>query len=140
MPIRISRNERWKRVINPLQVKFELIKEQNDPICNRPFLGIRKSDDKIDSVWIGILDINEKRVTDCHQVDLNELEIQFIRSFKFSKNKIIDEDTNQNELDPIFRLPQGCEKEYSYQVCIWFGDDKWMLKIFEYRVRWWNRK
>lgn len=69
MPIRVSRNERLKRIINPLQVKMELIKEQNCPISSKPFLGIKSlttNNDLIDSVWIGILDINSKRVTQCH--------------------------------------------------------------------------
>ena len=69
MPIRISRNERLTRIINPLQVRLEMIKEQSDPIANRPFLAIKSlttNNDLIDSVWIGILDINSKRVTHCH--------------------------------------------------------------------------
>ena len=40
-PIRVSYNERWKRVINPLQVRLELLKEQEEDMVSRPFIGIK---------------------------------------------------------------------------------------------------
>ena len=23
---------------------------------------------------------------------------------------------------------------------VWFGDEKWVLKIFEYRINWWEKE
>ena len=34
-------------------------------------------------------------------------------------------------------LPEGCNTEYSYQVCIYFGEEHWTLKIYEFKVRLW---
>ena len=77
MPIQVSRDERWKTEINPLQIKMELIRTKEDSMHNRPFLGIKYQtveSEKIESVWFGILDINEKKVTHCMQIDINKEE------------------------------------------------------------------
>ena len=42
-------------------------------------------------------------------------------------------------MDPIFRMPKDCEMEISFQVMVWFGDKSWILKMYEYRIRWWNK-
>lgn len=48
---------------------MELMKEQGQGMPNRPFIAIksRTTDAKlVDSVWIGILNIDKKRVNHCH--------------------------------------------------------------------------
>ena len=107
-------------------------------MCNRPFVGMKmKSPKSYQSVWFGIIDIDQKEVTHCVQIDLQEQELRSIRSIKMAKNSIRDQNSEPSTFEEDI-LPPDCTKEYNYQVCIWFGDDKWIIKIFEYRVRWWK--
>lgn len=110
---------------------------QENPSKFIPFVAIKHKnfDQSIyESVWFAILDTvqmeTEKKVKLCYQIDVNEEELREIRSIKFAQNKIISKNDDPKQL-----LPKGCESETSYQICIWFGDDKWLVKIIEYRVR-----
>jgi hypothetical protein len=51
---------------------------------------------------------------------------------------MLDGELDYKNVNSMHKLIVGCSKEYSYQVMVWFGDDIWVLKIYEYRVRWWN--
>jgi hypothetical protein len=33
----------------------------------------------------------------------------------------------------------GCTNQNNYIFGIWFGDENWTMKFFEYRIRWWDK-
>jgi hypothetical protein len=88
-----------------------------------------------ESVWFNILDVNEQKVTHCKMLDLNRWELNNLKTFFMCKSK------NVSHINEIFEkeiLPEDCYKSSNYQVCLWFGDDLWTIKVFEYRVRFFN--
>ena len=71
-PIRIQRkkviNDRWKRVVNPLFVQFDLLRSQTEVFLTRPFLGIKRSDDatrKYEAICLGVLDCENIKIVNC---------------------------------------------------------------------------
>ena len=57
-----KRGERYKRLINPLQIKLELLKEHSQNKPTRPFLAIKSNIDNkdiVESIWIGVLDLDK---------------------------------------------------------------------------------
>ena len=73
------------------------MKEQGQSMTSRPFVGIKSQPENIklfESVWIGILDLDKKKVDHCLQVDLADNELKTLKDIKFCKSKIIDNDTD----------------------------------------------
>ena len=58
---------------------------------------------------------------------------------EFADKTYIKDTLNRNEHKNV-NIPGEVEREAHYLIGIWFGDDKWIMKFFEYRIRWWNRK
>ena len=111
---------------------------QEDPFASRPYIAMKMQDRQTyESVWFCILNLEEKEVTHAIQIDLQEEELQNIRSVKIARCSKIDQISKPSAFQEDI-LPSGCNREFRYQVCVWFGDDKWVLKIFEYRVRWFD--
>jgi len=114
---------------------MESLRVQNNPTDKIPFLATKKSiDGKIESIWINILDQSNKEVTNCDQIDLTDIELDNISAVKYSKNKYIDSMSRDFNL-----LPEGCYLESCYTIGIWYENDLWTMRFFEYRIRWWNK-
>jgi hypothetical protein len=91
--------------------------------------------EKKESVWFNILDNNRQKVTHCKMLDLNRGELDNLKSFSMCKSKNV---SHNNEILENETLPDDCITSSNYQVCLWFEDDLWTIKVFEYRVRWFN--
>ena len=65
------------------------MKEQAQAMTSRPFVGLKSKPENnklLESVWIGILDIDKKKVCHCLQVDLAENELNSLKDIKFCKS------------------------------------------------------
>ena len=68
---------------------------------------------------------------------MNDNELASLQTYNFCKCSNQNNDDQLNLRDP---LPDGCYQQSNYQVCMWFGDDLWTVKIYEYRVRFFKEK
>lgn len=101
------------RIRNSFQVKLQLLNSHESSEHEVPFLGIKYHEigdtHHIKSIWLAILDYDEKKVDTCHQIDVNEIELKSIRSIKFCKNILID-DTIKTKSD-FEKMPNDCKKQ-----------------------------
>ena len=79
--------------------------------------------------------MNTFRITHSKLLDLNTNELPEIKSIKLCANKNQNHADEKDMRDP---LPVDCHHQTNYQMCVWFGDEIWTVKIYEFRVRTFN--